>query len=207
MDKFVAITGDIAGSRRASDRQNLQDRLNLTLQKINTDFKAELAVPFNITIGDEFQGLLTSLSKSLDCILEMEKGLYPFKARFGVGTGSISTAIAQTTAQMDGECFYLSRKAIEEAKKQKRAVIFKTQDEKLDQVVNTILMLMDAIKSDWKDIHYRRFWLYEELGSIEKVAQKEGVNVRAVWESLKRSKYEAIIEAQKMIRVFIASIN
>lgn len=207
MKDLVALTGDLVGSREMPDRAQVQSDLRGALRKINDQFQDALAVSFAITIGDEFQGLLRSLPVSYAIAREVERILYPVRLTFGVGMGSVSTELGRTTREMDGECFHLSREALRKAKTERQSVLFRTGSELVDEAVNTIAVLIDAIRRDWKDLHYRRAWAYEKLGAVEKVAQAEGVTHQAVWETLKKARFEAVERAHRTIGSLLSSLG
>lgn len=207
MARLIAVTGDLVGSREIPNRSQVQSDLRAALERINKRFEKIVVVKLAITIGDEFQGLLRSLQGSYQIAQEMARTIYPVKATFGVGMGSISTGLAETTREMDGECFHLSREALQRAKTEKQSILFCTENELIDQAVNTIVALIDSIRRDWKDLHYRRVWAYEKLGSVEKVAEREGVTPQAVWETLKKARVEEIKRAEQTIGLLLRSIT
>ncbi len=183
---YVAVTGDLIKSREIPNRSEIQVKLHNILNKINLCFRKEIAVKFSVTLGDEFQGLLNSLEKSFDIINEIQRLMYPVKISFGVGYGYISTKISKRTVDMDGECFMKSREALQQAKKSGEEIVYNTSPD-ADLTINTIISLISAIKSDWKDIHYRRTWLYEKLGTLKKVAKSEKVSKQMISKMFIRS--------------------
>lgn len=197
--KLVVITGDLVKSREIKERLKIQLKIKSTLEKVNRRFEKVILVKFSITIGDEFQGLMTSLKQSHSIIKEISRYLYPISVCFGVGEGGISTKISKRTTEMDGECFLLSRRALIEAKKRRQTLIYQTNNNSRDVFINTIIMLQDAIKQNWKDLHYRRVWEYEKYGTTEKVAKKEGVSSRAISKALRVAKYNEIKRAEEVI--------
>lgn len=196
---YTAITGDLIKSREISNRAEVQIRLQKVLDEINKQFKDVIVVKFSITLGDEFQGLINSVEKSYDIIKEIQKLLYPIKVSFGVGVGSISTKIMKKTTEMDGECFIYSRNALKKAKEENRSIIYITINSIKDLSVNTIIKLTDVIRNNWKPLHYRRIWLYEELGTFEKVAKKEKITKQMVSKMFIDIKYKQIKETEEII--------
>ncbi len=193
------ITGDLVGSSKLLDRGKVQTQVRSTLHKMNRAFRQDIVVGFAFSGGDEFQGLVKLGDKVFAMIKEFQKQLYPVKVYFGIGYGEISTPIAKTTVEMDGECFHHSRKAVEYAKKLHQEIVFITGNEEKDAILNTVLQLISALKSSWKDIHYRRIWKYEKLNTLEQVAEKEAVSLRAVSKTLQDAKYDAIRNAEEFI--------
>ncbi|MFQ5944301.1 MAG: SatD family protein, partial [Anaerolineales bacterium] len=84
---YIAVIGDVVGSRSAGDRSGLQERLGGGIRDVNTAFDNTIAADFVLTVGDEFQGLIGSAS-ALDLILStLRTHAFPAELRFGVGLG------------------------------------------------------------------------------------------------------------------------
>lgn len=111
--RYIAIIGDLVDSRNIPSRAKFQKEFNRILRNINVAYADSLSSKFNITIGDEFQGLLkdaTNLSLILDTIV---CELYPVKVRFGIGVGNISTEIdPERSLGADGSAYWAAREAI-----------------------------------------------------------------------------------------------
>lgn len=90
---FIAIIGDIRNSRELDSRKKIQDKLNETLEEINLKYQDDIESKFVITLGDEFQGLLSSGRILLHVIQDIKMQLYPVEIRFGIGIGEITTDI------------------------------------------------------------------------------------------------------------------
>ncbi len=58
---------------------------------INTKYHSVIAAKFTITLGDEFQGLLSSPEVLMDIVDYIKVHLHPIKVRFGIGFGDMST--------------------------------------------------------------------------------------------------------------------
>lgn len=205
--RYVAVTCDLVKSREIPNRRKVQEKLLVVLNSINKEFKDFVIVKFSMTIGDEFQGLLSGIEKSYDICRTIEKEVYPLKVVFGVGIGHVSTNIARRTSEMDGICFVRSRYALEKAKKDNQSIVFFSGNQSwmMDSTLNTIIMLIDTIKQSWKDIHYRRVWGYEELKTLEAVARREKVSFQMIDKSLKTARYEQILTAENNLRKILAA--
>ena len=112
---YIAVIGDVVGSRSTGDRSGLQERLSGGLRDVNVGFDTQIAAEFVLTVGDEFQGLLSSAGV-IDVILAtMRTHAFPSELRFGVGVGELETALRDQAIGMDGRCFHNARQAIERA--------------------------------------------------------------------------------------------
>lgn len=207
MQKYTVITADIIESRKITDRKNVQTKIKSMLKKINKRYKRIISVKFSLTLGDEFQGLIKDLVNSYELIKVIEKEMYPLKIRFGVGYGKVSTPFSQKIGEMDGECFVNSREALELSRKLNQNIAYKTGFEEKDLAINTILMLISAIKESWKDIHYRRVWLYEELKTYQEVARKEKVSIQMISKMFKNIKYDKIKKAEENLIKLLTQLH
>jgi hypothetical protein len=51
---YLAVIGDVRGSRQSLDRASVQERLEKGLEQVNREGESALAAAFAITLGDEF---------------------------------------------------------------------------------------------------------------------------------------------------------
>ena len=55
---FLALIGDVSGSREVANRADLQARLERELARLNARHGSLMAAPLTISAGDEFMALL-----------------------------------------------------------------------------------------------------------------------------------------------------
>ena len=82
-EPYIAIIGDIKNSKKIVDRGAFQEHLKKILDNINLKYSDCIASKFTITLGDEFQGLLTTGNNIMEIIQYIKKEIYPVKIRFG----------------------------------------------------------------------------------------------------------------------------
>ena len=117
-EPLIAIIGDIRKSRLLPERKEVQDKLKMVLDEINLKYEGDISAKFLITLGDEFQGLLSNGKYALKIIQEIRMQLCPTEVRFGIGVGKITTEINTDMALgADGPGYYNARDAIEILKK------------------------------------------------------------------------------------------
>ena len=56
---YFAVIGDIIDSKKINNRYQDQKTLETCLNDLNNEYQAVLVSKFSITLGDEFQGLLS----------------------------------------------------------------------------------------------------------------------------------------------------
>ncbi len=162
MKQYVAIIGDIRNSREAHKRAQVQRKLNAVLKEINEKYADDIAADFLITLGDEFQGLLSDASHLLEIIRMVQRHLHPVEVRFGIGIGKITTAINRDAALgADGPAYYAARNMIDELRLQEKklknqapdikiAVYGRDDDLKVEQI-NSFFRANRVIERGWSD--------------------------------------------------------
>lgn len=116
---YCAIIGDLVNSRTlpASERQATQTRLKIVLHEVDEKWQTSVAARFIITLGDEFQGLLHTVSPAIEIATYILDRLYPQQVRFGIGYGELHTTINPDMALgADGPAFHLARSGLDELK-------------------------------------------------------------------------------------------
>ena len=107
--EYAVIIGDIVNSRAMDNRGEVQKRFRTVLSDINTKYKAYISAEFKITLGDEFQGLLSDRRNIFRIIMEIEDLMQPVRFRFGIGIGTIDTDINYgDSSEIDGPAYHLS---------------------------------------------------------------------------------------------------
>jgi hypothetical protein len=121
---YVALIGDAVGSRRlsAAARSQLQATLEGSLQLVNRRWRRSIAARFAVTLGDQFQGLLTDAAHLWDISHWLRAQVAKVDWVMAAGRGPIHTPLARTAPEVDGPCFHQAREALETAK-QRRLVL------------------------------------------------------------------------------------
>ena len=140
IQSFVAVIGDMKDSRHLENRKEVQVRLQGILDRLNEKYKDEIVSRFLITLGDEFQGLLSSGKYILDMVNEIRMEMYPVRLRFGIGFGQITTDIRTEMALgADGPGYYRAREAVE---------LLKEREKKNRSVLSELCLKMDETHRD-----------------------------------------------------------
>ncbi len=208
-DNFVVIIADVRGSRKMGLDERYEGQLFLksAIIQVNEDYAKHIEAPFMITRGDEFQGVLRDMETALNSIFEFERLLFPLQLRYGIGRGAIHRMGSDIPIEMDGPAFHRASAALNEVKKKKQFIACKTDTEAIDIILNTIFVLLNAIRVRWNDITFERYWKYKELGTFKKVADLEKVSTQAVWDSMTNMRVMDVIEAEKNLNIFFKRID
>jgi len=197
------VTGDVRGSRDIQDREALQKKLNQLIEGANREFRSALLSPFRVTIGDEWQGLLQDAGAAFKVVRYFRNGLYPYRARFGVGEGELATALARDVTQMDGVAFHRSREALAEAKRLDRWLLFRMRAAAVDSILSSLAYLMEMLMDRWTDKQRERFFLLQKLGSQKAVAEHLGISLSAVNQSFRAAGAPQVLECESAIDGFL----
>ena len=155
---YMAVIGDIVQSKKLIERQPVQLKFKKILEEINSDYHAEVASKFMVTLGDEFQGLLKTGQSAVYIVDKIEREMFPVRLRFGIGIGEITTNIdSDMPLGADGPAYYNARKGINglktaerKNKKAKGNISIEIQDNpEMSELLNTIFKLLSTIKKTW----------------------------------------------------------
>lgn len=204
---YAAITADIVGSTEyyKANGKPLRPRLLEALDKVNRRHADALAVPFAITLGDECQGLVSYPADSPRVVYDLRLQLSPLKCRIGIGIGPIVSELAESTAQMEGLAFALSREALDKTKRAKvRATAYRVENGLVEKTANTIALLTDVIQSRWTGKQWEAVRLYAELGDLAKTGDALGLTLQSVDDRLRPTHWQDVEEALRCLGDVIA---
>lgn len=181
-NNYIAIIGDIVKSKEIENRNQVQEKIQEILERINHKYAQAIASKFLITIGDEFQGLLKPTNQLFRIIDEIADSMEPVEIRFGVGNGKITTSLNEYALGIDGPAFYQARSAINKAHKYKRhIIIFQSEDpDEYDFAIHTTLVLLSQIRLLWTDSQKRVIRLFRNGLTQEQIAAELNISQSAV---------------------------
>lgn len=198
--EWVAVIGDLVGSRNAPSRGAAQEALIAALQAA-----AELApsqqapVP---TIGDEFQSTHETVADALLSALVVRLALPEgMDARVGIGRGTVEVVgRSEYGLTQDGPAWWNARDAIGEVERRvTRQAGLRTWVHE-GGTVNAYVMARDHIVSGF-DGRQRRLVLGLLQGRTQReLAASEGISASAVSQSLRRSGALSVIEGLEVVR-------
>lgn len=197
-DEVVVIIADVRGSKKMAVDERYEGQLFLksAIIQVNEQFADVIEAPFMITRGDEFQGVLNNMKAGFEIMLEFERLLFPLQLRYGLGKGKIQKMGSKIPIEMDGPAFHYANEMVNKAKKKKLFIQCKTENSEFDLLINSIFLLMYAIKSRWNEVNFNRYWNYKELGTLEKVAKREKVSPQAIWDSMQNMRVIDVLQVE-----------
>lgn len=198
---FVVVIGDMVRSRRLprARRARIQGQLEKLFLQINRNHKKSVVTPFQFTAGDEFQGVLKTAFDLFPVIHRIRDTTSPVSVRFGIGIGSITTAISKQPQAMDGPAFHRARDALERAQEFIGQICLSSGKREEDEVVNAWLDVLSFIRSTWSERRREIIRLYDDFDKLEPVASKLGISVQAVSKHLQVTGYKAYVRGEKVL--------
>lgn len=200
---FAAVIGDIVDSRRLPGRAALQARLERLVGLINERFQEDIAASFLVTLGDEFQGLLSRVGRVLDLTYAAELELHPVRIRFGVGVGRIDTSLRQVALGMDGPAFHRAREALEHAKKNRLPLVFRSDDPVVDAVVANYCALAARVRAGWTPKQREVAQLLRDVKRQKMVAERLRVDPAAVSQRLAGAMWHELESSRASLQAFL----
>ncbi|MDD5556860.1 MAG: SatD family protein [bacterium] len=196
---IAVITADIVGSTRhdTKNREMLRRLVQRVLSKINKTYQKELVLPITVTLGDEFQGVVSPPWKALTladrlrglmCCGEKKLAVELYLS-IGIAHGTIKKK--QESRMQEGIAFYLSRRGIDALKESRfRRTKLLTQSEDIDEVADLILSYQDMILSSWTPAQWQAILMRDQGLILKHIGRGLGVAYQNIQKRLKAANWE-----------------
>lgn len=150
--------GDVVNSSDY-DGEVLSKGLKELVKSTNKKFDKDILSPLTITLGDEFQGILSSVSTGIDLLFHLEEELLitepDFKLHYVLLLGEIETEINPDIAyEMMGKGLTEARKMLSSKKRSRKRFRFKLQNKEQTEQLSKIFEVLDTIILNWKKEDY-----------------------------------------------------
>ncbi|HEP1818367.1 TPA: DNA-binding protein [Streptococcus suis] len=196
---YIAIIGNTIHSKQVSQRSNTIEVLKQQLNSINYSFSQNLASPFTLTKGDEFQALCKPNPYIFLMIDQIQLAFRDqLEIKFGIGLGEILTAIdSRLSIGADGPAYWEAQKALkfilDKDDYGSSLVAFSSEYKQIDRVINPLLTSSDFIKATWNSSQTDLFEflisnkIYQEEFKQKPIAEKMKLSQSAFTKRLKSS--------------------
>ncbi|XOZ33608.1 SatD family protein [Halomonadaceae bacterium KBTZ08] len=192
MNHLVMIA-DIIGSRQLANRGQAQAFLEAELHTLSAD-RSQLASPYTITLGDEFQAVFNSANRAFPDILATLRALHPVGLRFALGIGPLATPINPEQAiGMDGPAFYRARDLLAAMKKDKRTIAIAGLPAD-DGLQDSALGLLDQQIRKWQPnrLDILRFLLQDS--EVDTIAANLDITEQSVYKNIREGGLDHAIQ-------------
>ena len=196
---YCAMIGDLINSKKlpAEDRAAIQERLKALLNGVNENFSSFLVSPFLMTLGDEFQGVLTAAKPALEIIDFLGQNLleFPIQIRYGIGIGELSTNINREQALGDdGPAYHYARQGIEHLKKDGWAGFPDS------------IQLLNEMAETWSASQRNCILNMEIMKEQLLVAHQLNISPSSVSRSLQRGHYTVYCESKEALGQYLLNV-
>ena len=202
----VLVADVIDSGRTKGLRSALSSRLRIaTLAHLQ---EKRVRLPYAVTAGDEFQTVATELHEIPGLLYDLRRRMRPLKLRIGIGIGEIPGKLRPPVNQLGGPAFELARRAIQEAKETRHAEIrtrFRSENERLDLILNLIYSLHDALVGDLSEKQWKTVDAYLAKKRVDLAAKALGINASTVSRNLRRSHLRQSLDTIETAKKLIAS--
>ncbi|HKY61157.1 MAG TPA: SatD family protein [Gemmatimonadota bacterium] len=200
---YLALIGDVEGSRRLERRAELQRELGRAVEIVNERLGPALAAPLSLTAGDEIQALFREPAAVVDAMTEVADAVFPARLIHGLGVGTLETDPGPDPALLDGPCFHRAREAVQEARSEGTWAIARGLEAPGDVVVGALFRLVGELRSRWTPIQAEH--VRHARGRPQKeVAERLGKAESTVSESLKAAGFQAMLEGETALRAALS---
>lgn len=190
-------------------RQSLNEKLRIaSIAQLDDRL---IRVPYAVTAGDEFQVVATRPDRIPKLILDLRRGLLPFRLRIGIGIGRVKGQVRRPVNRIAGEAFENARQSIMEIKSTRKyptLTRFHSGRRIFDDVANLIYGLHDTLIRRITTKQWETIATYSIKNRVDYTAQALGIDRSTASRNLKRGFFWQIedtsIVMEKLIREFLA---
>ena len=197
MKEYSILMADVIKSR--DDTQNvIAGHLKQLTTDINHRSKKGILSPLTVTLGDEFQGVVTGTQAGLEIMILLEELMLeksiPFQLRYVLGKGPIQTPVNKEVAHgMLGRGLTETREKLNALKKEDtRFFVFGTEN---DMYFNNLFVLYQSVRDDWNIKDNKVIADFLRYDDYKTVAEKNNKTWSQMWKrkkSLKIREYNII---------------
>jgi hypothetical protein len=205
----IALIADMVNSRELprAQRSEAQRTFSEFVAYLNQKYKKAILARFVVTLGDEFQGLLSDARIIPDLLWDMDYKFQTRVLRAGVGFGMIDTAIGRVAINIDGPALHHAREAIEVSRKEKLlGGVFLGFAEPYDPAFNGFARLLHRHRFRLKRQQRRVIELLRQSLTQSAAAEQMGVSRQAVSLYAGAAGWEAYREGENGWRTLLAQI-
>lgn len=197
--KYIILIGDIVNSRDNKHRDQLQRGFQQCLATLNRSPKGMVS-PYTITLGDEFQVVLTDGNRAISDAIKIQAALHPTKIRFSFAIGELTTPINKKHAiGMDGPAFYSAREGIDELKESGALFQINGFNQPTAELANTCLKLVSNTVERWKNYRWDIMVALGEKREVKEIAADLGISDKAVYKSISDGHIKDVMHALNIL--------
>ena len=209
-DLYAVVMGDLVQSEASQSPDALHKAFNRVVEAENARAGAAIVSPLTITLVDEFQGLLSSLTEAAQLVRRLRFGLLAegIDCRFVIGQARIETPVNREKAwNMMGPGLARARETLDE-KAAGLTYRFTLMDAALtERLLEAIGAGLAVIERDWTDRQREDIEALIAGQSVEEIAGRRGVTVHSVYKVRSAGDYDAYTMQWAAVEAALGAID
>ncbi|MEC7764269.1 MAG: SatD family protein [Pseudomonadota bacterium] len=193
-DLYAVVMGDLVHSEASPSPDALHKAFNRVVEAENARAGSAIVSPLTITLGDEFQGLLSSLTEAAQLVRSLRFGLLAegIDCRFVIGQARIETPVNRERAwNMMGPGLARARETLDE-KTPGLTYRFTLMEAALtEHLLEAVGAGLAVIERDWTERQREDIEALLAGQSVEEIAGRRGVTVHSVYKVRAAGDYDA----------------
>ena len=210
MSYYAVLMGDLVDSEGYADPEQLHAAFNAAIERQNVALAADMMSPLTITLGDEFQGLLTSLVAAAWTARQIRFDLLrqDIDCRFVIGLVDLKTPInAERAWNMMGPGFAAARERLGEKRAPSRYRFSLSQDPLLETMLEAIGASLTAIERGWSKAQREDIIHLLDGASVADVASARGVGIQNVYKVRSAGDYDLYTTQWDAVRAALIELD
>jgi hypothetical protein len=202
---YVALIGDMVSSRglTPAKRQIAQKDFAILIKYLNRKYTKNVLAKFVITLGDEFQVILSDPTIISDLIWDIQAE-FPYPLRLGFGFGTLITAVPEYAINVDGPALHSARAAMERARKTKiLGGVFVGFGEILDEILGGIAHLLEFHRRTRSEQQLKIIGLLRAGASQSEIAKRLKVTPQAISDQARAAGWDAYRDGETAMRLML----
>ena len=181
--------------------------VDATLETLNTQFAGSLAVPLQLSYGDEIAGLFTVSAPIHDVVSTLRHALRPVTAfRFVVCHGRIGS-LSDDMRKVGGPAFKQASEAITGLKSSGAFCRWLLDDRLLSDTIEALTESANAFLETATDYQYQVYTLLAQGLSQRVIAKDLDKFPQSVSDAVKRARLELVIRMDQLIRRHLMAMD
>ncbi len=185
MPNYYVFMADVIASRSREPQELMEEFENL-VSTANTLFSEGILSPLTITLGDEFQGVVSTLLDAVRVLVWLEearlKGVFGSQLRYVIHYGEITTPLnPQLAYGMLGPGLADAREELADKRRRRSRFRIELPDRRLALQLSQLLDVMFALTREWKCEDASLLFDMMLHQNNEAVAVAHGKNRSQVW--------------------------
>jgi hypothetical protein len=195
---------DVKDSRLKKGDKLMSD-FKSVVNEASIEYKSSFVSPITITLGDEFQSIVKTLSEGINIVLNMEEyRIYKqidFELRYVIYQGEIDTEINTTIAhEMVGEGLANARETLQMLKKMNQNYYVYLENHTKSKYLNQLLFLYHSEVNSWRKKDYEIISYFLAGNNYRQIAKMINHDASSVWRKERTLKMKEYFTIKELIK-------